>query len=71
VAAALEAVARPLGALLGSLAGILFCLWLLGTRSYAQIWLLLLILAAGLLLRAWVARSGARLAGGDGEALLR
>ena len=52
-------------------AGILFCLWLLGTRSYAQIWLLLLILAAGLLLRAWVARSGARLAGGEGEALLR
>ena len=45
-------------------AGILFCAWLLATRSYAQIWLLLLILAAGLLVRALVARSGARLTGG-------
>jgi len=39
-------------------AGILFCLWLLATRSFAQIWLLLLILAFGLLLRAWVTRRG-------------
>jgi amino acid transporter len=45
-------------------AGILFCLWLLATRSYTQIWQLLLILAAGLLLRAWVTRSGARLTPG-------
>jgi amino acid transporter len=37
-----------------AVAGILFCLWLLATRSYAQIWLLLLILVGGLLLRAWV-----------------
>jgi amino acid transporter len=36
-------------------AGVLFCSWLLATRSYAQIWLLLLILAAGLLVRGWVA----------------
>ena len=36
-----------------AVAGILFCLWLLATRSYAQIWLLLLILVGGLLLRAW------------------
>lgn len=39
--------------------GIGFCLWLLATRSFAQIWLLLLILGAGLLLRGWVARRGA------------
>jgi amino acid transporter len=39
-------------------AGILFCLWLLATRSFAQIWLLLLILAAGLLLRGCVTRRG-------------
>ena len=37
-------------------AGILFCLWLLATRSFRQMWLLLLILAAGLLLREWVRR---------------
>jgi amino acid transporter len=39
-------------------AGILFCLWLLATRSFEQIWLLLLILAAGLLLRGCVTRRG-------------
>jgi amino acid transporter len=39
-------------------AGVLFCLWLLATRSFAQIWLLLLILAAGMLVRWWVARKG-------------
>jgi amino acid transporter len=39
-----------------AVAGICFCSWLLATRSFAQIWLLLLILAAGLLLRAWVTR---------------
>jgi amino acid transporter len=32
-------------------AGIAFCLWLLATRSSHQIWQLLLILAAGFLLR--------------------
>jgi len=38
-------------------AGVLFCLWLLATRSFTQIWLLLLILAAGLLLRWLVAHA--------------
>jgi len=38
-------------------AAVLFCLWLLATRSYAQIWQLLLILAAGMLLRWVVART--------------
>jgi amino acid transporter len=37
--------------------GVLFCLWLLATRSFAQIWLLLLILAFGWLLRFAVART--------------
>jgi amino acid transporter len=41
--------------------GILFCLWLLATRSYAQIWLLLLILAGGVILRFGVSRFGGRL----------
>lgn len=40
-------------------AGVAFCGWLLATRSFAQIWMLLLILAAGLLLR-WLVARGAR-----------
>ncbi len=45
---------RLRGGPLVAAAGIGFCLWLLATRSFAQVWLLLLIMAAGLLLR-WVA----------------
>ena len=41
-----------------AVAGILFCVWLLATRSLTQMWLLLLILAAGLILREWVTRRG-------------
>jgi amino acid transporter len=41
-------------------AGILFCAWLLATRSYAQVWQLLLILAAGLLVRWWATRGADR-----------
>jgi amino acid transporter len=47
---------RVPGGVVVAAAGILFCLWLLATRSFAQIWLLLVILAVGLLLRWWVAR---------------
>jgi amino acid transporter len=36
-------------------AGVLFCAWLLATRSFAQLWQLLLILAAGLAVRALTA----------------
>jgi len=44
-------------------AGVLFCLWLLATRSLTQIWQLLLILAAGLLVRGLVGhRNGRELA---------
>jgi APA family basic amino acid/polyamine antiporter len=39
--------------------GVMFCLWLLVTRSFAQIWVLLLILGVGMLLRWLVARKGA------------
>jgi amino acid transporter len=39
-------------------AGMLFCLWLLATRSTEQIWLLLVILAAGFALR-WLVRRSA------------
>jgi amino acid transporter len=53
---------RPLFRVAGgpavAVAGILFCLWLLATRSFAQMWLLVLILAAGMLIRWWVARAG-------------
>ena len=49
--------------------GILFCLWLLATRSFAQIWLLLLILALGLLLRGWVTRRSARYGAGGSSTL--
>ncbi len=35
-------------------AGIVFCLWLLATRSYEQMWMLFAIMGGGLLLR-WVA----------------
>jgi amino acid transporter len=44
-------------------AGMLFCAWLLATRSFRQIWLLLVIVAAGFLARAVAgrrARSAAR-----------
>jgi len=37
-------------------AGVLFCVGLLASRSLEQVWLLLLILAVGFLLRAVVAR---------------
>jgi hypothetical protein len=32
-------------------AAILFCLWLLGTRSFTQAWMLLVLMAAGVLLQ--------------------
>jgi hypothetical protein len=35
------------GGVVVSVAGMLFCLWLLATHSLAELWLLLLILAAG------------------------
>jgi APA family basic amino acid/polyamine antiporter len=44
----------PAGAAV-AVAGIAFCVWLLATRTYAQIWVLLAILAAGLAAR-WLAR---------------
>jgi amino acid transporter len=40
----------PAGPVVAAL-GVAFCLWLLATRSFDQIWVLLLILAAGFLMR--------------------
>ena len=45
---------RLAGGMLVPAAGILFCLWLLATRSFAQVWMLLAIMAGGWLVR-WVA----------------
>jgi amino acid transporter len=42
---------RMPGGVVVSVAGMLFCLRLLATRSLAELWLLLLILAAGMLVR--------------------
>jgi len=38
-----------------AVAGIVFSLWLVGTRSFAQVWLLVAIVAAGAIL--WMLRS--------------
>jgi basic amino acid/polyamine antiporter, APA family len=47
---------RAPGAFLVTPAAMVFCLWLLGTRSFAQAWMLLVLMAAGFLL--W--RAGGR-----------
>jgi hypothetical protein len=44
-------------------AGIVFCAWLLATRSSTQLWLLLMMLAAGFAARACVGRWPSRAAG--------
>ncbi len=45
---------RLRGGMVVAVAGICFCLWLLATRSYEQVWMLAAIMAAGLGIR-WVA----------------
>jgi amino acid transporter len=48
------------GGVVFAVAGVVFCVGLLATRSFTQLWWLLLILAGGFVLRGLVARSGKR-----------